>query len=85
MKLPINFDQFRSDPLKAIMFLLLGVVSVLYYRAEGQSAEINERCERRLALCENELRKMSKSLKTQDSICSALITEIKIYRELGKI
>jgi hypothetical protein len=36
-------------------------------------------------LCENELRKMSRSLKTQDSICSALITEIKIYRELGKI
>jgi hypothetical protein len=85
MKLPINFDQFRSDPLKAIMFLLLGVVSVLYYRAEGQTAEINERCERRLALCENELRKMSKSLKTQDSICSALITEIKIYKQLGKI
>ena len=85
MKLPITFQDFRSDPTKAIMFLLLGVVSVLYYRAEGQSAEINERCERRLALCENELRKMSRSLKTQDSICSALITEIKIYRELGKI
>jgi hypothetical protein len=85
MKLPLSFEQFRSDPTKAIMFLLLGVVSVLYYRAEGQSAEINERCERRLALCENELRKMSRSLKTQDSICSALITEIKIYRELGKI
>jgi hypothetical protein len=85
MKLPIDFEQFKSDPTKAIMFLLLGVVSVLYYRAEGQSAEINERCERRLALCENELRKMSRSLKTQDSICSALITEIKIYRELGKI
>jgi len=85
MKLPLSFEQFKSDPTKAIMFLLLGVVSVLYYRAEGQSAEINERCERRLALCENELRKMSRSLKTQDSICSALITEIKIYRELGKI
>jgi len=28
---------------------------------------------------------MSKMLKTQDSLCSALITEIKIYRELGKI
>lgn len=85
MKLPISFSEFKSDPSKAIMFLLLGVVSVLYYRAEGQSKAINERCEQRLALCENELRKMSKSLKTQDSICSALITEIKIYRELGKI
>jgi len=24
-------------------------------------------------------------LKTQDSLCSALITEIKIYKQLGKI
>jgi hypothetical protein len=31
MKLPITFEQFKSDPSKAIMFLLLGVVSVLYY------------------------------------------------------
>ena len=85
MKLPLSFEQFKSDPTKAIMFLLLGVVSVLYYRSEGQSKYINERCEKRLAMCENELRKMSMSLKTQDSICSALITEIKIYRELGKI
>ena len=26
MKLPITFEQFKSDPSKAIMFLLLGVV-----------------------------------------------------------
>jgi hypothetical protein len=45
MKLPITFEQFKSDPSKAIMFLLLGVVSVMYYRAEAQSKEINERCE----------------------------------------
>jgi hypothetical protein len=41
--------------------------------------------QRRLALCEMELKKMSKSLKTQDSICSALVTEITIYKQLGKI
>jgi hypothetical protein len=28
---------------------------------------------------------MSKMLKTQDSLCSALITEISIYKNLGKI
>lgn len=85
MKLPIDFDQFKSDPLKAIMFLLLGVVSVLYYRSENQSKEINERCEKRLQICELRLEKMSKMLKTQDSLCSALVTEIKIYKSLGKI
>jgi hypothetical protein len=67
------------------MFLLLGVVSVLYLRSENQSKQINERCEKRLTMCEAELRKMSTMLKTQDSLCSALITEIKIYKALGKI
>lgn len=85
MKFPINFNEFKSDPTKAIMFLLLFVVLGLYMRSESQSKQINADCQRRLLQCEMELRKMSKSLKTQDSICSALITEIKIYKQLGKI
>jgi len=85
MKLPLSFEQFKSDPTKAIMFLLLGVVSVLYLRSEGQSKDINERCEKRLAVCEARLEKLTIALKTQDSLCSALITEIKIYKSLGKI
>ena len=85
MKLPINFNEFKSDPTKAIMFLLLFVVLGLYMRSEAQSKQINKDCQKRLAQCEYELRKMSKSLKTQDSICSALVTEIKIYKQLGKI
>jgi hypothetical protein len=85
MKLPIDFEQFKTDPVKALMFLLLFVVLGLYLRSEAQAKEINAECQKRLTMCENELRKMSKSLKTQDSICSALITEIKIYKQLGKI
>ena len=85
MKLPITFEQFKSDPSKAIMFLLLGVVSIMYYRADAQSKEINERCELRLKQCEAKLEKMSAQLKTQDSLCSALVTEITIYKSLGKI
>lgn len=85
MKLPINFDQFRQDPSKAIMFLLLFVVVSLYYRAERQSKFANTRCEQRLSQCESDLKKMSSMLKSQDSLCSSLITEIKIYKELGKI
>jgi hypothetical protein len=85
MKFPIDFDQFKSDPAKAITFLMLIVVSVLYYRAESQSKDINDRCENRLQQCEAKLEQLSKQLKTQDSLCSALITEISIYKNLGKI
>jgi hypothetical protein len=85
MKLPLSFEQFKSDPTKAIMFLLLGVVSVLYLRSEGQSKDINLKCEKRLLVCEGKLDKLTHALKTQDSLCSALVTEIKIYKSLGKI
>jgi len=85
MKFPIDFEQFKSDPLKALLFLLLIVVSVLYYRTENQANDINERCEKRLLECEAKLEKLSKQLKTQDSLCSALITEISLYKKLGKI
>ena len=85
MKLPLSFEQFKSDPTKALMFLLLFVVSVLYFRSEAQSKEINKRCETRLKSCEDKIDKLSNALKTQDSLCSALVTEIKIYRTLGKI
>jgi hypothetical protein len=85
MKLPINFDQFKQDPSKAIMFLLLFVVAGLYYRAEKQSKFSTDQCEQRLNKCEKDMKSMSTMLKSQDSLCSSLITEIKIYRELGKI
>jgi hypothetical protein len=85
MKFPISFEQFKSDPLKALLLISFSAMSVLYYRAEAQSKEINQRCEERLLLCENKLDKLSKALKTQDSLCSALITEITIYKSLGKI
>jgi hypothetical protein len=64
---------------------LIIVVTVLYVRSESQSKTANARCEKRLERCEMELRKMSAMLKSQDSLCSALVTEIKIYKTLGKI
>lgn len=85
MKLPVDFEQFKSDPLKAIMFLLLCGFAVLYYRTESQSKGINERCEARLALCEAKLERLSAQLKTQDSLCSGLMTEIALYKKLGRI
>jgi hypothetical protein len=84
MKFPISFEQFKSDPLKALLLISFSAMSVLYYRAEAQSKEINQRCEERLLLCEAKLDKLSKALKTQDSLCSALITEITIYKSLAR-
>ena len=81
----ISFEQFRKDPQKGLMFAMIFAMSALYIRAERQAYLATAQCEERLVRCETELLKMSKMLKTQDSLCSALVTEIKIYRQLGKI
>ena len=81
----LTFEQFRKDPQKALMFAMIFAMTALYIRAERQAYLATAQCEERLVRCETELLKMSKMLKTQDSLCSALVTEIKIYKALGKI
>lgn len=81
----LTFEQFRKDPQKALMFAMIFAMTALYVRAERQAYLATAQCEERLVRCETELLKMSKMLKTQDSLCSALVTEIKIYKQLGKI
>ena len=81
----LTFEQFRKDPQKALMFAMIFAMTALYIRAERQSYIATAQCEERLVRCETELRKLSTMLKTQDSLCSALVTEIKIYKQLGKI
>ena len=85
MKLPVTFEQFIKDPIKGLMFLCLVAMSFLYIDARNQMKEATKVCETRLVRCETELRKMAVMLKTQDSVCSALTTEIRLYKELGKI
>jgi hypothetical protein len=67
------------------MYAMIFAMTALYIRAERQSYVATAQCEKRLVRCEMQLAKMSAMLKTQDSLCSALVTEIKIYKELGKI
>lgn len=85
MKLPVTFDQFVKDPVKGLLFLVILALGYLYRDANKQMNKANILCEKRLARCELELKKMAIMLKTQDSVCSALTTEIKLYREFGKI
>ena len=85
MKLPVTFEQFIKDPVKGLMFLSLAAMSFLYIDARNQMKEATKVCENRLIRCETELKKMAVMLKTQDSVCSALTTEIRLYKELGKI
>ena len=85
MKLPVTFEQFIKDPIKGLLFIAMLVMGFLYKDARDQMKENTAVCEKRLARCEYELQKMAIMLKTQDSVCSALTTEIRLYKKFGKI
>jgi hypothetical protein len=68
-----------------LFFAALVAMTALYVDSRNQMAKATEVCEKRLQMCEAKLDKLTKQLKTQDSLCSALVTEITIYKSLGKI
>ena len=85
MKLPVSFKEFSKDPSKAIMYLMVFAVVFLYVRMEKQDNTINTGCEDRLTKCEVRLERMASSLKTQDSLVAALVSEMNTYKKLGVI
>jgi peptidoglycan hydrolase CwlO-like protein len=68
-----------------MFFAALVAMTALYVDSRNQMEKATEVCEKRLQMCEAKLDKLNKQLKTQDSLCSALVTEITIYKSLGKI
>jgi hypothetical protein len=71
MKLPITFEQFKSDPSKAIMFFVAWRCErVILPSRRAEQSNKRKRCEKRLQMCEAKLDKLTKQLKTQDSLCS---------------
>lgn len=85
MKLPVSFSEFSKDPSKAVTYLMIFAVIFLYVRMENQDKSINTGCEYRLEKCERKLDQFSGMLKTQDSISSALRSELNVYKKMGVI
>jgi len=85
VKLPVSFSDFSKDPSKAVTYLMIFAVIFLYVRMEKQDNTINTGCEGRLERCERKLDQFSSMLKTQDSISSALRSELNVYKKMGVI
>jgi hypothetical protein len=82
---PVNFEQFKKNPIAAVAFCMLVAVSYLYYDVKtGYSAQI-ENANAKITALEIKVDRMSTALKKSDSALAAAITELRIINTVKKL
>jgi len=85
MKLPVTFEQFSKDPVKAVTFCMLVVVAYLWYdNKENYQSQI-DRHQQKIEVLEKKVDKCLLQLKRSDSALAAATTKLEVLSALGKI
>jgi len=85
MKLPVTFEQFSKDPVKAVTFCMLVVVAYLWYdNKTNYQAQIDNH-QAKIETLEKKVDKCLLQLKRSDSALAAATTKLEVLSALGKI
>ncbi|HAW53100.1 MAG TPA: hypothetical protein DCX54_12340 [Flavobacteriales bacterium] len=85
MKLPVTFEQFSKDPVKAVTFCMLVVVAYLWYdNKTNYQAQIDHH-QAKIEELEAKVDKCLVQLKRSDSALAAATTKLEVLSALGKI
>ena len=82
---PIDFDQFRKNPVAAVAFCMLVAVSYLYYDGKTSYLDQIEKSNKKIEALEIKVDRMNAALKKSDSALAAAITELRIINAVKKI
>jgi hypothetical protein len=84
MKLPITFEEFKNNPISAITFVMLMVVSYLYYDQKSTTNDIIVELRKERAEQAIKIDNLTLQLKRTDSALAVAVTELRILTKLGK-
>ena len=62
MKLPFTFEQFKKNPIKALLFVMLLAVGYLYVENRINYTKQIERCEYQYKNCDKKIEKLEYKL-----------------------
>ena len=82
---PIDFDQFRKNPVAAVAFCMLVAVSYLYYDGKTSYLDQIEKSNKKIEALEIKVDRMNAALKKSDSALAAAITELRIINAVKKL
>jgi len=92
MKLPVNFEQFKKNPIAALAFLMVIAVGYLYIDNRISYTRQIEKCDIQLEKYEVSVNKLNdkldyleERLRKSDSTLSRAVTRLEVLNELGVI
>lgn len=83
--LPITFEQFSKDPVKAFLFITLFAIGYLYVDQKMQYTEQIEKQGVKIEALEDKIDALSVQLKRSDSLLAATSAKLLTLKELGAI
>lgn len=85
MKLPVTFEQFSKDPVKAVTFCMLVVVAYLWYDNKTNYQSQIDTHQTKIKELETKVDKCLLYMKRSDSALAAANTKLEVLTALGKI
>lgn len=83
--LPVNFEQFKKNPIAAVSFCMLLAVGYLYIDLRNGYKEQIEKSNQKIDALDLKIDRLSYALKKSDSALAAAITEIRIMNTMKKL
>jgi hypothetical protein len=85
MKLPVNFNEFKNNPIAAVAFTMLLAVGYLYFDLRSTDKEQIDKANTKIDILDVKIDKLTYALKRSDSCLAAAMTEIRIMQTMKKI
>ena len=82
MALPINFEQFAKDPLKAIMFLVVCAVGYLYVDNKMNLNSQIDKCDKNLQQVYQKIDVLEEKLRKSDSTLARAGARLEVLSEI---
>jgi hypothetical protein len=83
--LPVNFDQFRKNPVAAVAFCMLVAVGYMYFDLRTGYKEQIEQANAKIEALDKKIEIMQVQLKRSDSLLASAMTEIRVKETLNKL
>lgn len=83
--IPLTFEQFSKDPVKAFLFITLFAIGYLYVDQKLMYTEQIEKQGQKIENLEIKIDALSMQLKRSDSMLAATTAKLLTLRELGAI
>jgi hypothetical protein len=85
MKLPVTFEQFAKDLVKAVTFCMLVVVAYLWYDNKTNYQSQIDTHQAKIIVLEEKVDKCLTYMRKADSALAAANTKLEVLTALGKI